>query len=62
MLLAQNLCHLIPQGTDALFSFAHLSRRFLTQLSGAFAELHALQLSNQRRKAINFAGVRLHQL
>ncbi len=62
MLLAQHLSHLLLQGADALLCLAHLAGRFLTQLFGAFAELHTLQLSNQRLQAVDFAGVRRHPL
>lgn len=62
MLLAQHLGHLFLQGADAFFCLANLAGRFLTQLFGAFAELHALQLSNQRLQPVNFAGVRRHPL
>ncbi len=62
MLLAQHLRHFLLQGTDALFGLAHLTRRFLTQLFGAFTELHALQLRDQRIQPVDFAGVRRHPL
>ena len=62
MLLTQRLSHLLLQGADALFSLAHLALRFLTQLFGAFAELHALKLSDQRLQPVDFAGVRRHPL
>ena len=62
MLLTQHLRHLLLQGADALFRLAHLALRFLAQLFGAFAELHALQLSDQRFQPVYFAGVRRHPL
>lgn len=62
MLLAQHLRHLLLQGADAILCLAHLAMRFLTQLFGAFAELHALKLSDQRLQPVNFAGVRRHPL
>ena len=62
MLLTQHLCHLLLQGIDALLSLEHLALRFLTKLFGAFAELHALQLSDQRLQPADFAGVRRHPL
>lgn len=57
ILLAQHLCHLLLQSIDALLSLAHLALRFLPQLFGAFAELYALKLSDQRLQPVNFAGV-----
>lgn len=54
MLLAQHLCHRLLKGADALLC--------LTQLFGAFAELHTLQLSDQCLQTVNFAGVRRHPL
>lgn len=62
MLLAQHLRHLLLQGADAFLRLARLALRFLTQLFGAFAELHALQLSDQRLQTVDFAGVRRHPL
>lgn len=62
MLLAQHLGHLLLQGADALLGFAHLTLRFFTQLFGASAELHALQLSDQRLQAVDFAGIGRHPL
>jgi len=52
MLLSQHLSHLLLLGADALFCLVHLALRFLTQLFGAFAELHALQLSDQRLQPV----------
>jgi len=62
MLLAQHLCHLLLLGADVLLCLVHLALRFLTQLFGAFAELHALQPDNRRLQAVDFAGVRRHPL
>lgn len=62
ILLTQHLSHLLLQGADALLRLAYLPLRFLAQLFGVFAELHALQLSDQRLQAVDFAGVRRHPL
>lgn len=62
MLLTRDLRHFLLQGADALLSLAHLMLRFLPQLFGAFTELHALQLRNQRLQPADFAGVRRHPL
>lgn len=57
MLFTQHLRHFLLQGADALFRLAHLTLRFITQLFGAFAKLHALQLSDQRLQTVDFACV-----
>lgn len=60
MLFAQHLCHLFMHGAYALLCLAHLARCLLTQLFGAFAERHPLQLSDQSLQPVDFAGVRHH--
>ncbi|BEM40953.1 hypothetical protein SME10J_46800 [Serratia marcescens] len=62
MLFTQHLRHLLLQGADALLCLTDLAGRFLTQLFGAFAELHALKLSDKRLQSVDFAGVRRHPL